>query len=80
MPEGLQVAAPPDASQLEYTPDNLKVRQALDGRYIFFKWGVHFLGCIGKLTANTDGRRKKINGECPNFYPTSGSTRLTRKS
>ena len=42
VPEGLQVAAPPDASQLEYTPGaaNLKLRQVLDGRSILFKWGV----------------------------------------
>ena len=69
LPEGLQIAAEPDASLLVYESGatNLKVRQALDNRYILFHWAV--VGwCVGTLTANTDGRRKKVDGKCPNFW------------
>ena len=65
-PEGSQVAAaPPTSSQLEY--GNLAERRSLNGRTILFHWAV--VGwCVGKLTANLDGRRKKVDGATPNFW------------
>ena len=43
------------------------MRQGLNGRSILFKWAV--VGwCIGTLTANSDGRRKKVDGNCPNLW------------
>ena len=42
-------------------------RKPLNGRTILFNWAV--VGwCEGKLTANVDGRRKKVDGVTTNFW------------
>ena len=64
LPDGFQVAPAPSAAQLDY--GDLAARTTLGNRQILYRWaGVGW--CVGKLTPNTDGRRK-VNGKVKNFW------------